>query len=49
MLHTFSRDGIGEVESGERYEAISYYKNDIKFTIGAEREFINYTKYIKFR
>lgn len=25
-----------EIESGERYEAISFYKNDIKLTIGVE-------------
>ena len=28
-----------EIESGERLEAISFYKNDIKLTIGIEGEF----------
>lgn len=27
---------IGEIESGEQIEAISFYKDDIKLTIGAE-------------
>lgn len=38
----------GEVESGENLEAISFYKNDIKLTIGLEGEFTNYPKYLDY-
>ncbi|MEI5908918.1 hypothetical protein WAK64_17865 [Bacillus spongiae] len=31
----------GDVESGERLEAISFYKNNSKLTIGAEGEFVD--------
>ena len=41
-------DVKGEIESGERLEAISFYKNDIKLTIGVEGEFTDYPKYIDF-
>ncbi|MBU5210261.1 hypothetical protein P9D39_23345 [Heyndrickxia oleronia] len=43
-----SIDVKGEIESGERLEAISFYKNDIKLTIGVEGEFTDYPKYIDF-
>ncbi|WP_427107670.1 hypothetical protein [Lysinibacillus xylanilyticus] len=38
----------GEIESGERYEAISFYKNDIKLTIGVEGEFTNKPDYFDY-
>ncbi len=43
-----SIDVEGEVESGERLEAISFYKNDIKLTIGADCEFTDFPDYIDF-
>lgn len=33
---------------GERYEAISFYENDIKLTIGVEGEFSDYPKHIDY-
>lgn len=38
----------GEVESGEKLEAISFYKEDIKLTIGVDCEFTDYPKDIDF-
>ncbi|MFJ5770101.1 hypothetical protein [Psychrobacillus sp. NPDC093180] len=43
-----SIDVKGEVESGERLEAISFYKNDIKLTIGVEGEFTGNNRYIDY-
>ncbi|GGA15455.1 hypothetical protein [Psychrobacillus lasiicapitis] len=43
-----SLDVKGDVESGENLEAISFYKNDIKLTIGVEGEFTDDTKYIDY-
>ncbi|CAM5194740.1 hypothetical protein UACE39S_02284 [Ureibacillus acetophenoni] len=41
-------DVKGEIESGERLEAISFYKNDIKLTIGVEGEFTDFPNYIDY-
>ncbi|WP_052129865.1 hypothetical protein [Ureibacillus sinduriensis] len=38
----------GVIESGERLEAISFYKKDIKLTIGVDWEFTDYPEYIDF-
>ena len=38
----------GEIESGEWLEAISFYRDDIKLTIGVEGEFTEDTKYIDY-
>jgi hypothetical protein len=38
----------GDIESGERLEAIAFYKDDIKLTIGAEGEFDEYPAYIDY-
>ncbi|MFP7486450.1 hypothetical protein SFC65_19990 [Priestia filamentosa] len=43
-----SLDVKGEIESGERLEAISFYKNDIKLTIGIEGEFTDYPQNIDY-
>lgn len=43
-----SMDVRGYIESGERLEAISFYKNDIKLTIGVEGEFTDFPKYIDY-
>lgn len=43
-----SLDVKGVVESGESLEAISFYRNDIKLTIGIEAEFTDDTKYIDY-
>lgn len=43
-----SIDVEGEIESGEKLEAISFYKKDIKLTIGVDCEFTDYPKYIDF-
>ena len=38
----------GEIESGEWLEAISFYRDDIKLTIGVQGEFTEDTKYIDY-
>jgi hypothetical protein len=38
----------GEIESGERLEAISFYEENIKLTIGAEGEFNDFAKYLDY-
>ncbi|MGX9134961.1 hypothetical protein ACWV26_11375 [Rummeliibacillus sp. JY-2-4R] len=43
-----SIDVKGDIESGEKIEAISFYKNDIKLTIGIVGEFTDYPKYIDY-
>jgi len=43
-----SIDVKGDVESGESLEALSFYRNDIKLTIGAVGEFTNDTKNIDY-
>ncbi|MFB5089578.1 hypothetical protein PGC35_20750 [Psychrobacillus sp. PGGUH221] len=43
-----SLDVKGEIESGESLEAVSYYRNDIKLTIGVEGEFTDEAKYIDY-
>lgn len=43
-----SIDVKGDVESGESLEAISFYRNEIKLTIGIEGEFTDDTKYIDY-
>ncbi|MEK5215477.1 hypothetical protein [Psychrobacillus sp. FSL H8-0487] len=43
-----SIDVKGDVESGERLEAISFYRNDIKLTIGIVGEFVDGTNYIDY-
>ena len=43
-----SLDVKGFIESGERLEAISFYKNDVKLTIGAEGEFSDFPECIDF-
>lgn len=42
-LHSI--DVKGDIESGEGFEAISFYRNDIKLTIGIEGEFTDFPKY----
>ncbi|SES44909.1 hypothetical protein [Psychrobacillus sp. OK032] len=39
---------IGIASSGERFEAISFYNNDIKRTIGVEGEFTDYAENIDY-
>lgn len=43
-----SIDIMGEIESGERLDAISFYKDDIKLTIGVEGEFTDYPRDIDY-
>lgn len=43
-----SLDVTGEIESGERLEAISFYKGNIKLTIATEGEFNDHPKYINY-
>lgn len=43
-----SIDVKGDSESGERLEAISFYQNDIKLTIGVDGEFSDFPKDIDY-
>lgn len=43
-----SLDVKGETESGECLEAISFYRNDLKLTIGVVGEFTDDTKYFDY-
>ena len=41
-------DVEGEIESGEKLEAISFYKHNVKLTIGVEAEFTDHPNYIDY-
>lgn len=43
-----SIDVKGDIESGEKLEAISFYQNDIKLTIGVEGEFTEFPRDIDY-